>query len=331
MRPEGPEASERKLIQKSKAVTDPEFGRAPEKRSILDHISYGVIDLDKPSGPTSHEVVAWVKNILGVKKAGHGGTLDPRVTGVLPVALEESTKIVQALLPAPKEYVCTMRLHASPPEDRLRAVMKEFVGKIIQRPPVKSAVKRQLRQREIYGIDFLERADNLVLIKVKCEAGTYIRKLCHDMGAVLGVGAHMVELRRTKSGAFGEEEVVTLHDLMDAYRFWKDENNEEPLRKAIVPVERSLDDTPRIVVRDSAVDALCHGADLAVPGICKVDAELKKGDVVGLFTLKGELIALAKALMGCTEILSTDSGLASKTHRVLMKPGTYPKMWKEHG
>ncbi len=331
VRGRGGAAEDRKLIQISGAITNPEFGKAPEQRSIREHIRYAVIDLDKPSGPTSHEVVAWVKNILGVEKAGHGGTLDPRVTGVLPVALEESTKIVQALLPAPKEYVCTMRLHGSASDARLREVINEFVGRIIQRPPVKSAVKRQLRQREIYAIDLLERENEHLLFKVRCEAGTYIRKLCHDIGEVLGCGAHMVELRRTKSGAFGEEDIVTLHDLMDAYKFWKEGGDEKPLRKVLLPVERSLDDTPKIVVRDSAVDALCHGADLAVPGICKLDSDIKKGNVVGIFTLKGELVALAKAMMSCPEILSADSGITSKTDRVLMKPGTYPKMWKAHG
>ena len=195
---------ERKLITKAKATTDPGFGKRPMERSIEEHLSYGVINLDKPRGPTSHEVAAWVKGILKIKKAGHGGTLDPRVNGVLPITLEESTKIVKVLLNAGKEYVCAMRLHSDSSRHKIGEALSKFVGEIYQRPPVKSAVKRQLRTRRIYYINLLEVDNRDVLFKVGCEAGTYIRKLCHDIGEVLGLGAHMLELRRTKSGIFDE-------------------------------------------------------------------------------------------------------------------------------
>jgi H/ACA ribonucleoprotein complex subunit 4 len=319
---------ERKLIVKYRASTNPEYGKKPEDREIREYIKYGIINLDKPSGPTSHEVVSWVKRILEVKKAGHGGTLDPKVTGILPIALEESTKVVQTLLPAGKEYVCLMRLHGEVKEEKLRQVFKEFEGKIYQRPPVKSAVKRKLRTREIYYIEIQEIEGRDVLFKVGCEAGTYIRKLCHDIGEVVGTGAHMVELRRTKSGSFQEKDVVTLHDVIDAYYFWKEEGNEEFLRKTIQPVEKAMEYLPKIVVRDGAVDALCHGADLAVPGICELDADINQEDTVALFTLKGELIGIGKAKMNTRDMLVEDTGIAVKTKRVLMKPGVYPRMWK---
>jgi H/ACA ribonucleoprotein complex subunit 4 len=319
---------ERKLIVKYRASTNPEYGKKPGDREIREYIKYGIINLDKPSGPTSHEVVSWVKRILEVKKAGHGGTLDPKVTGILPIALEESTKVVQTLLPAGKEYVCLMRLHEEVKEEKLRQVFKEFEGKIYQRPPVKSAVKRKLRTREIYYIEIQEVDGRNVLFKVGCEAGTYIRKLCHDIGEVVGTGAHMVELRRTKSGSFQEKDVVTLHDVIDAYYFWKEEGNEEFLRKTIQPVEKAMEYLPKIVVRDGAVDALCHGADLAVPGICELDADINQGDTVALFTLKGELIGIGKAKMNTRNMLVEDTGIAVKTKRVLMKPGVYPRMWK---
>lgn len=323
-----PFEKERKLITKRKTETDERFGKRPEERSVEEHIKYGIINLDKPRGPTSHEVVAWVKKILNVKKAGHGGTLDPKVSGVLPIAIEESTKIVQTILPAAKEYVCVMHLHGDVEKRDIKRVFKEFEGEIIQRPPIKSAVKRRLRTRRIYYLELIEFKEKDVLFRVGCDAGTYIRKLCHDIGEVLGCGAHMKELRRTKSGSFTEETLVTLHDVVDAYKFWKDYRKEGYIKKVIRPVEEALIYTPKVVIRDSAVDAICHGADLAIPGIVKVDSETEIGDLVGIFTLKGELVAIGEALMDTKTILMEDYGIAVKTKRVLMKPSTYPRMWK---
>jgi len=323
-----PFEKERKLITRRKAETDERFGKRPEERSVEEHIKYGIINLDKPRGPTSHEVVAWVKKILNVKKAGHGGTLDPKVSGVLPIAIEESTKIVQTILPAAKEYVCVMHLHGDVEKRDIKRVFKEFEGEIIQRPPIKSAVKRRLRTRRIYYLELIEFKEKDVLFRVGCDAGTYVRKLCHDIGEVLGCGAHMKELRRTKSGSFTEETLVTLHDVVDAYKFWKDYGKEEYIKKVVRPVEEALIYTPKVVIRDSAVDAICHGADLAIPGIVKVDSEIEIGDLVGIFTLKGELVAIGEALMDTKTILMEDYGIAVKTTRVLMKPSTYPRMWK---
>ncbi len=323
-----PSERERKLVVKSRARTSPEYGTPPEKRSIEEHLRYGIINLDKPKGPTSHEVVAWVKRLLQVRKAGHGGTLDPQVSGVLPVALEKSTRVLQVLLTGGKEYVGVMRLHAEAGEEEVRRVFEEFTGKIVQRPPVRSAVKRSLRVRRIYYLELLEMDGRFVLFRVGCEAGTYIRKLCHDIGEVLGTGAHMTELRRTKSSSFCAEEAVTLHELCDAYHFWKEDGDERYLRRVVRCVEESVRHLPRVVVRDSAVDALCHGAALAVPGVVKLDAEIKKGDTVAVMTLKGELIALGVAEMDTTEMLASDRGIAVRMDRVLMPPGTYPRSWK---
>lgn len=324
-----PSEKERKLIVLSKAITDERYGKRPEERSVEELITYGFVNIDKPRGPTSHEVVAWVKNILQIKKAGHGGTLDPKVSGVLPIALEESTKVVGSLLSAGKEYITVMRLHGDVGEERIREVFAEFTGDIIQRPPVRSSVKRVLRKRRIYYLDFLEKEGRDVLFRVGCEAGTYIRKLCHDMGEVLGVGAHMLELRRTKSGSLTEENITTLHELKDAYVFWKEHGIEEFIRKVIIPVEKVVSFLPKVVIKDGAVDAVCHGAPLAIPGISKVDSEINKGDTVAIFTLKGELVAIGRAEMETKEILTAEKGIAVKTDRVLMKPGTYPRSWKK--
>ncbi len=222
-----------------------------------------------------------------------------------------------------------MRLHAPVSEEKIRKVCKEFEGKIYQRPPLKSSVKRVVRIRTIYYIDVLEIQGKDVLMRVGCQAGTYIRKLCHDIGIVLGVGAHMQELRRTRSGPFKEDEtLVTLYDLRDAYDTWKEEGDETLLRKVILPVEAAVRHLPKVVIRDSAVDAICHGADLAAPGVLRLETGIKRNSLIAIMTQKGELVALAQARMNTHEILEAERGIVAKTIRVIMDRGTYPKMWK---
>src|SRR3989338_7818960 len=172
-----------------------EFGKPPVERTADELINYGIVNIDKPKGPTSHQTSDYVKKILHLSKAGHSGTLDPGVTGVQPVALGKATRITQFLLTAAKEYVCLMHLHKEVPESSLRTTIQRFVGKIQQRPPVKSAVKRVERTREIYQFEILEIKEKDVLFRVQCQAGTYIRVLCHQIGKELKVGAHMAELR----------------------------------------------------------------------------------------------------------------------------------------
>jgi H/ACA ribonucleoprotein complex subunit 4 len=321
------ERIQRKRLIKSKALTTSKFGVSPKDRHLDDLIKSGVVLLDKPSGPTSHQVSAWVRDILDVEKAGHGGTLDPRVTGLLPITLNSATNAVRTLLIGGKEYVGVMKFHSEIPQKKVKEIFSEFTGKIFQIPPVRSAVKREQRIREVYYLELLEMEKRLALFKVGCEAGTYIRTLCHDIGDALGIGAHMLELRRTKFAGFTEEEAVILHDLKDAYVFWKENNDESYLRKAIFPMERLLSHLPKIVVKDSAVDAICHGADLAIPGILQLDSEIKMDDMVALITSKGEGIALGKAQLMSEDILEKEEGIAVNTKRVLMSPGTYPKLW----
>lgn len=186
------------------------------------------------------------------------------MTGVLPVTLGEATKVVQALLHSGKEYVCVMKLHADSDEGRVRDVMKEFEDVIYQRPPLRASVKRQLRTRRIYYLDFLEKDGRNVLFKVGCEGGTYIRKLCFDIGEVLGCGAHMQELRRTRAGPFveGPEDFVTLHEVTCWFMDWQEQKDESILKRFVQPMEHALALVPKISIRDSAVDAICHGAFL---------------------------------------------------------------------
>lgn len=324
-----PSDVEREVLVRAQDMTDPRHGCEPTKRPIKEHIRLGVINLDKQVGPTSHEIVAWVKLVLEVRRAGHSGTLDPKVSGILPVALEDATKLTQALLPAGKEYVCVVHLHGDVPQHRLEQALHEFEGELYQRPPIRAAVKRVLRKRRIYYIELLERDGKDALLRVGCEAGTYIRKLLFDLGEVLGCGAHMAELRRTRAGPFREDETLTkLHDLADAYAFWREDGGEEHLRKVILPVEAAVGHLPKLVVRDGAVDALCHGASLAAPGVLTVETSISPGSLVALMTLKGELIALAKAEMTSKQICDAEHGIVAKPERVVMSPGVYPKKWK---
>lgn len=252
------------------------------------------------------------------------------MTGVLPITLEDSTKVVQALLYSGKEYVCVMKLHGEIEEKQVMATLSEFEDVIYQRPPLRSSVKRQIRTRRIYYIDYLEMNQRNVLFKVGCEGGTYIRKLCYDIGEILGVGAHMQELRRTRAGPFTEKDKrkVTLHDVAYWFSEWQEKKEEQALRKFIQPMENAIALLPRIIVRDSAVDALCHGANLTVPGVLSIESGISKDTITAIFTLKGEVIALAKALLSTEEVFKLDHGTVATLQRVVMPRGTYPKVWR---
>jgi H/ACA ribonucleoprotein complex subunit 4 len=267
---------------------------------------------------------------MHVNAIGHGGTLDPKVTGVLPITLEDSTKIVQALLYSGKEYICVMKLHGNAPEERVRRVLQEFEDNIYQRPPLRSSVKRQVRTRRIYYNEFIEMKGRNVLFRVACEGGTYIRKLCYDVGEILGCGAHMQELRRTRAGPFVESSStkVTLHEVAYWFGEWQEKKDEKILHKFIQPMEAALALLPKIVIRDSAVDALCHGANLTAPGVLSVETGIEKDTISAVFTLKGEAVALAKALLPTEEIVNLKHGTVATLQRVVMPRGTYPKVWK---
>lgn len=321
------------LVNVDDDVTNDSYGHYPDKRPIESLLYYGLVLIDKPAGPTSHEVVAWVKRILEIEKAGHSGTLDPGATGLLPMGLGEGTKALSVLLLGPKEYYALARLHAHVQPDRLKGIMKEFVGEIYQRPPQRSSVKRVTRVRTVYEFDHVEEYDRLVLMRILCQAGTYIRKIIYDIGEVLSPGATMVELRRTRVSNFTEQKdgLVRLHDLADAYQRYKESKDEEKLRRLVRPIEHCLEGIRGITVRDTAVDAICHGAPLAVPGVIAVPKDLRVGELVGVYTLKGEIIGLAQAAMTKDEIEQNARGIAFVTKRLIMKPGTYPKAWRTKG
>ena len=310
-------------------ITDDAYGTYFDKRSVEQLLNYGFILLDKPNGPTSHETVAWVKKILHVDKAGHSGTLDPQVSGILPVGMGEATKALIVLLLGPKEYHALGRLHSLPPDEKLKDVLKQLTSKIYQKPPQRSAVSRQTRVRHVYEIEVVEQKERLLLLRILCEAGTYVRKIFYDMGEILGPGATMIELRRTRVGQFNEDSnLVKMHDLVDAYALWKEKGDDSKLKRILMPIEHTLSEIKAVLIRDSAVDALCHGAQLAIPGILEISSGLKRGDLVGIYTQKGEIVALAEAILSEDEIAENTKGFAFKIKRIIMAPNTYPKSWR---
>ncbi|KAJ4353815.1 centromere/microtubule-binding protein cbf5 [Didymosphaeria variabile] len=320
------------LLVRTAHFTPIPAGCSPHARDLKQYVSSGVINLDKPSNPSSHEVVAWIKRILRVEKTGHSGTLDPKVTGCLIVCIDRATRLVKSQQGAGKEYVCVIRLHDKLPggEAQFARALETLTGALFQRPPLISAVKRQLRIRTIHESKLYE-FDNerqLGVFWVSCEAGTYIRTLCVHLGLLLGVGAHMQELRRVRSGAMDEgKDMVTLHDVMDAQ--WMQDNNrdEEYLRYVISPLETLLTSYKRIVVKDSSVNAICYGAKLMIPGLLRFEKGIELHEEIVLMTTKGEAIALAYAQMSAVEMSSCDHGVVARIKRVIMERDLYPRRW----
>jgi tRNA pseudouridine55 synthase len=240
-------------------------------------LRFGVINLDKPAGPSAHQVSAWVRDMVDetlaaldappAGRAAHAGTLDPKVTGCLPVLLGEATRVAQALS-ARKEYVAVLELHGPVPAD-LADVLAEFEGPLYQKPPRKSAVARRLRVREVYDLTVLEREPRRALLRIDCESGTYVRKLCHDLGLALGTGAHMGHLRRTGSAPFDDRELVTLQTFADALAFAR-EGDATLLREVVAPAERALVGLARVRIASSAAAEVANGAPVYAPGVLGV-------------------------------------------------------------
>jgi H/ACA ribonucleoprotein complex subunit 4 len=321
-----------KLLVRTGHFTPIPAGCSPLKRDLKSYVNSGVINLDKPSNPSSHEVVAWMKRILRAEKTGHSGTLDPKVTGCLIVCVDRATRLVKSQQGAGKEYVCVIRLHDKIPggEAQFRRALETLTGALFQRPPLISAVKRQLRIRTIHESKLFE-FDNdrhLGVFWVSCEAGTYIRTLCVHLGLLLGVGAHMQELRRVRSGAMDENSgMVTLHDVMDAQWLYDNQRDESYLRRVIRPLESLLTTYKRIVVKDSAVNAVCYGAKLMIPGLLRFEAGIDAHEEVVLMTTKGEAIAIGISQMSTVELSTCDHGVVAKVKRCIMERDLYPRRW----
>ena len=320
-----------KLLVRSYKYTPINAGSAPTQRPLDEHLKYGVINLDKPANPSSHEIVAWIKKILKVEKTGHSGTLDPKVTGCLIVCLNRATRLVKAQQSAGKEYVCIVKFH-NPISNKseIESCLKRLQGACFQRPPLISSVKRELRVRTIYDYKLYEfdKEKNMAIFWISCEAGTYVRTMCVHLGMLAKTGGHMQELRRVRSGILKEDEtMVTMHDVLDAQYVYEQKKDEKYLRRVVRPLEILLTNYPRIVIKDSAVNAICYGAKLTVPGVLRFEANIENGKEVVIITTKGEAVAVAIAEMTSSVLASCDHGVVCKTKRVIMDRETYPRKW----
>merc|ERR1711962_884264 len=313
-----------KLNVRTNHYTPLPFGSSPLKRELTDYVKAGFINLDKPANPSSHEVVAWIKKILRVDKTGHSGTLDPKVTGCLIVCIDRAARLVKSQQSAGKEYVGILRLHdAIESKQKLAQALEQLTGALFQRPPLISAVKRELRVRTIYEnklLDFDEKR-HLAVFWMSCQAGTYVRTLCVHLGLILGVGGHMQELRRVRSGIQDENaNLVTMHDVMDAQWMHDNTKDESYLRRVVQPLERLLISHKRLVVKDSTVNAICYGAKLMLPAILRYESGIDLNDDVVMMTTKGEAIATGNALK------STAAGLLDAKGNPNEKT---PKSWDQ--
>jgi|YelNatPaOPRAMG01_1025707.scaffolds.fasta_scaffold159548_1 H/ACA ribonucleoprotein complex subunit 4 len=249
---------------------------------INNFLKKGVVLVDKPKGMTSFEVVGNVCKKLGANRGGHAGTLDPNVTGLMLIALEEARKAMPVLMGMDKEYEGKMILHKDVGREEIENVFKKFTGEIIQKPPVKSRVARVERKRKVYSLKILKMEGREVIFHVRCEAGTYIRKLVHDIGQTIGCGAHMSELRRTKIGPFDISEAIPLSRIN---------------KKNVIPLEKILEriGLKKVVVKENVIKKIKHGQPLFIEDILKMD-ESETNEMLGIFDMKNHIIALGRNL-----------------------------------
>ncbi len=305
------------------------YGIDPENLSIEQRLASGFILLDKPKGPTSHQIASWVRDLLGLDRLGHGGTLDPFATGVLPLMAGKSMKLTKGILKTDKTYIAVLRFAQETSLDSLNEVISKLSGRIYNVPPEISAVKVQVRTRKIYNFELIEATTTQAIVKIACEAGTYIRTIARDMGLLIGYKVELKELRRENSGRFNLSDCVTLQQVADAVWLWKECDNSAALEKIIHPTEKLLLDKPYIVVKDSAASALCHGAPLLRPGLIEVSDKLSSGLEVAAFTSKNEVVGIIKMSKSFTEISSETTGEIGKPVMILMEQDRYPPQWNK--
>jgi predicted rRNA pseudouridine synthase len=279
------------------------------------------IVVDKPRGPPSAQVGNWVRDIVNVQKSGHIGTLDPAVSGVLIIALGKAVKLSKFLSGQDKEYVAIMQLHKKVSEDKIHAVFKKFTGDIEQMPPLRSAVAKKLRTRTIHNMEILDIQDKMVLFKVKCQGGTYIRKLIFDMGKKLGCGANMLELRRTQSGKVKEKESYSIYEIKDAYWEHKEKNNSTKLLKMLRSPEDLLDFLPVIKVKNTAVPSIAYGSPIYRKALLEETRDFEKDDFVRIYSEDNLFLCTAKIINGPEMYAKIDVNLLDKEE--------FNKKWKK--
>ena len=296
--------------------------------AVTERIARGAFLLvDKPRGPSSHQVTAWVRDLLRVGVAGHAGTLDPNVSGLLWVGVGPALKLLPLVLEFPKQYIASTVLHGEVPDRELERALAEFTGPIYQTPPVRSAVKRERRVRRIHRLRQVERDGPRLLLDITADSGTYVRTLAVDLGEALGVGAHMEELRRVANGPFEERNAVTLTTLADAAAA-RHEGRPETLAALLHPMEEVWKEFPVVVVKEGAAAALAHGAGLARGGILSIPRAYGRGAHVVLVSRSGELIATGVAQCDSHAATTTPHGWVVDETRVFVEPGRFPASWK---
>jgi H/ACA ribonucleoprotein complex subunit 4 len=317
------------IVLEKKPETSSTHGCKPEDRTIEQLLNAGFILLDKAPGPSSHQVSAWARDFMGLEKLGHGGTLDPFATGVLPLLAGKAMRLTGSILTHDKSYLAVLKFSKEFTREQLEEAMTLLRGKVFNVPPEISAVKVQVRTRKISKFKILDIDDKLVLTHIQCEAGTYVRTMARDLGLLLDMPVELKELRRPSSGKFTLAQSVTMQQLVDAHWLWKTKHDESGMRKILHPLESMLADLPVIVVKDGAAAALSHGAPLMRPGIVSIPDGLGKGSEVLITTIKGEAVALANLSEPCKVIPSMTKGQVAQAHTVLMREDTYPRSWKK--
>jgi H/ACA ribonucleoprotein complex subunit 4 len=282
--------------------------------------------LDKPRGPSSHQVTAWARDLLGVDRAGHAGTLDPNVSGLLWVGVGPALKLLPLVLEFPKRYVGVVTLHGRVAARDLDRVLAEFVGPIYQTPPVRSAVRRERRVRTVHRLARIETDGERSVIDVVGDSGTYVRTLAVDVGEALGVGAHLEELRRVGTGPFTEADSVPLQALADAVAR-RSEGDPAPLLALLHPIDEVWRHFPRIVVKESAASAIAHGAGLARGGILEIPKPFSADASVVLVRRSGELLATGIARHDSDELARVRHGWVVDSTRVFVPPDRFPPGW----
>ncbi len=321
--------SEHLLILDDNATTDPKYGGNPTERNIESLLDAGVILVDKPRGPTSHQLTAWAREMLGIQRLGHGGTLDPFATGLLTMLCGKATRLTEMVLTGDKRYLALLRFGREVREEELAETLDSLTGEIYNVPPLESAVKVRVRTRLIHEMPLIEteQENRLAALTITCNAGTYIRTLARDIGLLLDTTCELLELHRDKTGSFDQSHACSMQQLTDAVFLWREHEDDRALRRLIAPVESILSHLPRIVVKDGAAAAISHGAALARPGVVSLDEGIERGDLVVLESLKGEAVALAETNSATSKIASMEHGEVARPKVVLMQAGIYPQTW----
>ncbi len=317
------------IILEKDAKTSPDHGTIPSERTIEQLLESCFILLDKSPGPSSHQVSAWARDMMGLEKLGHGGTLDPFASGLLPLLSGKAMRLTGKILTHDKSYLALFKFGKELERNEIEDKMAMLTGKVYNVPPEISAVRVQVRTRKISKFDILDFDGTSLLTHIECEAGTYVRTMARDLGLLLDTPVELKELRRPTSGEFSLSQSITMQQLADAYWLWQEKGEEDAMLRILHPIEDMLSDLPRVVVKDGAAAALSHGAPLLRPGVVSIDDDLNVGTEVLLVTMKGEAVAIAKMSQNSKVIPDMNQGEVAKPNCVLMKEDTYPRSWKK--